>query len=96
VLVLDCMTTSVAVPYQTALQRGGGDEGECQLWVFEPDSFLGQAVSQKWSHAHEGLVNEQSPAPSLTGQACELEMSFSLGETLSFSSLPVSPRQCSA
>jgi hypothetical protein len=28
----------------------------------------------------------------LTGQACELEMSFSLGETVSFSLLPVSPR----
>jgi hypothetical protein len=35
------------------------------------------------------------PLP-LTGQACELEMSFSLGEIVSFSSLPVSPRQCSA
>jgi hypothetical protein len=32
----------------------------------------------------------------LTGKACELEMSFSIGETVSFSLLQVSPRQCSA
>jgi hypothetical protein len=35
------------------------------------------------------------PLP-LTRQACELEMSFSLGETVSFTLLLVSPEQCSA
>jgi hypothetical protein len=53
-----------------------------------------QAGSQKWSC--EGLINEQSPAPSTQGQAYELEMSFSFGETVSFSLFQVSPRQHSA
>jgi hypothetical protein len=40
-------------------------------------------------------VSSHQPLP-LIGQACELEMSFSLGDTMDFNLLLVSPRQCSA
>jgi hypothetical protein len=55
---------------------------------------LEQAGFQKLSH--KGLVmSSRQPFP-FTGQSCELKISFSLGEILSYSLLPISPRQCNA
>jgi hypothetical protein len=82
----------VTLPYQTAL----GDSALC-VWV--QASLVGWS---SWSKqvlrsglASSWQISSCQPLP-LTGQACELEMSFSLCETVSFSLLTVSPRQCSA
>jgi hypothetical protein len=81
---------SIVLPYQGALV-GGLSSGHLKLGFLSVMGPLEQAGFQKWSCER----SEQSTKLSIYRQAHELEMSFSLGETVSISLLLVSLRQCS-
>jgi hypothetical protein len=59
--MLGYMEMSVALPYQTVLGQGF-NPGCLSLGFLSGVGSLEQAGSEKWPN--EGLVNEQSPAPS--------------------------------